>query len=57
MSVPANLLALPAVAPILALGLAAVLAGSLWPPLTAPLLGLADILAAYVLWVAGLCSG
>ena len=57
MSVPANLLALPAVAPILALGLAAVLAGSLWPPLAAPLLGLADILAAYVLWVAGLCSG
>ena len=35
----------------------AVLAGSLWPPLAAPLLGLADILAAYVLWVARLCSG
>jgi len=57
MSVPANLLALPAVAPILVLGLAAILAGSVWPPLASPLLGLADVLAAYVLWVAELCAG
>ena len=56
LSVPANLLALPAVAPILWLGLLATVAGSLWPPLALPLLMLADLLAAYVLWVARLCS-
>jgi competence protein ComEC len=56
MSVPANLLALPAVAPILWLGLCAVVLGAAWPPLAAPLLWLADVLSAYVIWVAGLCS-
>ncbi len=56
MSVPANLLALPAVAPILWLGLLAVPAGMLWPPLAAPLLAVADLLAGYVIWVARLCS-
>jgi len=54
LAVPANLLALPAVAPILWLGVAAVLVGSISPALAAPLLGLADLLAGYVLWVARL---
>jgi competence protein ComEC len=54
--VPANLLALPAVAPILWLAAVAVLAGAAWAPLAAPFLGLADLLAAYVLWVAKACS-
>ena len=56
MSVPANLLALPAVAPILWLGLSAVVLGAAWPPLAVPLLWLADVLSAYVIWVARLCS-
>jgi competence protein ComEC len=56
MSVPANLLALPAVAPILWLGLTAAVLGAAWPPLAVPLLWLADVLAAYVIWVARLCS-
>ncbi len=56
LSIPANLLALPAVAPILWLGLAATLAGAVWQPLAEPLLVLADVLAGYVLWVAQLCS-
>jgi len=56
MSVPANLLALPVVAPILWLGLSAVVLGTAWPPLAVPLLWLADVLAAYVIWVARLCS-
>lgn len=56
LAVPANLLALPVVAPVLWLGVAAVLAGSLWPPLAHPLLALADLLSAYLLWVAGLCA-
>ena len=54
LAVPANLLALPAVAPILWLGVAAVLVGSISPALAAPLLGLADLLAGYVLWIARL---
>jgi len=54
LAVPANLLALPAVAPILWLGVAAVLVGSVSPPLAEPLLGLADLLAGYVLWVSSL---
>jgi competence protein ComEC len=54
LAVPANLLALPAVAPILWLGVAAVLVGSVSPVLAAPLLGLADLLAGYVLWIARL---
>jgi competence protein ComEC len=57
MSVPANLLALPAVGPILICGLAAVAAGAVWAPLASPLLALADVLAAYVLWVAEVCAG
>jgi competence protein ComEC len=56
LSVPANLLALPAVAPLLICGLAAILVGSVWPPLALPLLWLADLLAGYLLWVARLCS-
>jgi competence protein ComEC len=56
LSIPANLLALPAVAPILWLGLGASLAGAVWQPLATPLLALADVLAGYVLWVARLCS-
>jgi competence protein ComEC len=56
LAVPANLLALPAVAPILWLATLAALAGSAWAPLAAPFLGLADLLASYVLWVARACS-
>ena len=55
-SVPANVLAAPAVAPILWLGLLATLAGQVAPPLAAPLLGLADLLSAYVLWLAAVFS-
>ncbi len=56
LAVPANLLALPAVAPILWLATIAAAVGSAWAPLAAPFLGLADLLAAYVLWVARACS-
>ena len=56
LSVPANLLALPAVAPVLWLGVTAALLHEVWPPLAAPLLALADLLAGYLLWVAELCS-
>jgi competence protein ComEC len=56
LSVPANLLALPAVGPILGLGLVSIVLGTLWPPLAGPPLELADVLAAYVRWVAALCS-
>ena len=56
LAIPANLLALPAVAPILWLALVAMLAQMVWPPLARPLLGLADVLAAYVLAVAAACS-
>jgi competence protein ComEC len=56
LSVPANLLALPAAAPILVCGLGAIVAGTVWPPLAVPLLALADVLAGYLLWVARLCS-
>jgi competence protein ComEC len=56
LAVPANLLALPAVAPILWLALAAALVGSVWQPLATPLLGLADILAGYVLAIGRACS-
>jgi competence protein ComEC len=56
LAIPANLLALPAVAPILWLSLAAVLAHAVWAPLATPLLDLADLLAAYVLAIAAMCS-
>ena len=56
LSVPANLLALPAVGPLLGCGLSAILLGSVWPPLATPPLMLADLLAGYLLWVARLCS-
>jgi competence protein ComEC len=56
LAIPANLLALPAVAPILWLALVAMLAHAVWPPLAVPLLGLADLLAGYVLAVARSCS-
>jgi competence protein ComEC len=56
LSVPANLLALPAVAPVLWLGVTAALVHEVWPPLAAPLLALCDLLARYLLWVADLCS-
>lgn len=56
LAVPANLLALPAVAPILWLALAAMVAHAVWAPLAVPLLSLADVLAGYVLAVAGACS-
>ncbi len=56
LAVPANLLALPAVAPILWLALAAMAAGSVWAPLATPLLALADVLAGYVLVIARACS-
>ena len=48
LAVPANLLALPAVAPILWLATIAAAVGSAWAPLAAPFLGLADLLVAYV---------
>ena len=51
-SLPANLLALPAVAPLMWLGMLAALAGQLpWLPVQ-PLTGLAGLLAAYVAQVA-----
>jgi competence protein ComEC len=56
LAVPANLLALPAVAPILWLATLAAAAGSVWGPLATPFLGVADLLSAYVLWVARSCS-
>jgi competence protein ComEC len=56
LAIPANLLALPAVAPILWLSLAAVLAHAVWAPLATPLLDLADVLAGYVLTIAAMCS-
>ncbi|MGN6378284.1 MAG: ComEC/Rec2 family competence protein [Gaiellales bacterium] len=56
LAVPANLLALPAVAPVLWLGVVAALLHSVWPPLAAPPLEVADLLAGYLLWVAELCS-
>jgi competence protein ComEC len=56
LSVPANLLALPAVGPLLGCGLSAILLGSVWPPLATPPLMLADLLSGYLLWVARLCS-
>jgi competence protein ComEC len=55
-SVPANLLVAVVVAPILWLALAAMLLGALWPPLAGPPLALADLLSAYLLWVARACS-
>jgi competence protein ComEC len=56
LSVPANLLALPAVGPLLGCGLSAIVLGTVWPPLATPPLMLADLLAGYLLWVARLCS-
>jgi competence protein ComEC len=56
LSVPANLLALPAIAPLLISGLVSILLGTVWEPLAAPPLALADLLAGYLLWVAELCS-
>jgi competence protein ComEC len=56
LAIPANLLALPAVAPILWLSLAAVVVHAVWPPLATPLLDLADVLAGYVLTIAAMCS-
>jgi competence protein ComEC len=56
-SVPANLLALPAVAPVLWLGVTAAMLAAVWAPLAAPLLALADVLAAYLLWIAELFGG
>lgn len=56
LSVPANLLALPVVAPILWLGIAAILVGSVYPPAAAIPLYPANILSEYLLWVAALCS-
>ena len=56
LAVPANLLALPAVAPILWLALAAMVAHAVWAPLAVPLLDLADVLSGYVLAVAAACS-
>jgi competence protein ComEC len=56
LAVPANLLALPAVAPILWLALAAMVVRGLWPPLAGPPLALADVLAGYVLVIARACS-
>ncbi len=56
LAVPANLLALPAVAPILWLALAAMALHAVWPPLAVPLLDLADVLAGYVLAIAAMCS-
>ncbi len=55
-SVPANLLVAAVVAPILWLAVAAMLLGALWAPLAVPLLALADLLSAYLLWVARACS-
>jgi competence protein ComEC len=56
LAIPANLLALPAVAPILWLALVAMMAHAVWAPLAIPLLDLADVLAGYVLTIAAACS-
>ena len=56
LAVPANLLALPVVAPILWLGIAAVAVGPVFPPAAAVLLAPANLLAGYLLWVSSLCS-
>jgi competence protein ComEC len=56
LAVPANLLALPAVAPILWLGLVALPAHAVWPPLAEAPLAVADLLARYVLTIARACA-
>jgi competence protein ComEC len=56
LAVPANLLALPAVGPILWLALSAIVVRAVWSPLAVPLLALADVLAGYVLVIARACS-
>ncbi|MGN6380051.1 MAG: hypothetical protein ACTHNU_13945 [Gaiellales bacterium] len=48
--------ALPAVAPVLWPGVVAAILHSVWPPLGAPPLAIADLLSGYLLWVARLCS-
>ena len=55
-SVPANLLVAVVVAPILWLAVTAMVVGALWAPLAGPLLAVADLLSAYLLWVARACS-
>jgi competence protein ComEC len=56
LAVPANLLALPAVAPVLWLAAAAAVVGQVSSAAAAPLLRAADLLAAYVLLVAHACG-
>jgi competence protein ComEC len=56
LSVPANLLALPVVAPILWLGVAAIAVGAVFPPGARLLLAPAHLLAGYLLWVSSMCS-
>jgi competence protein ComEC len=56
LSVPANLLALPVVAPILWLGIAAITIGPVFPLGARLLLVPAHVLAGYLLWVSSMCS-
>ncbi len=56
LSVPANLLALPVVAPILWLGIAAITIGPVFPLGARLLLAPAHVLAGYLLWVSSMCS-
>jgi competence protein ComEC len=56
-SLPANLAAAPAVAPIMWLGMLAATVGQLGPALAAPLSALAGLPVAYVMWVAHVASG
>jgi competence protein ComEC len=56
-SLPANLLAAPAVAPIMWLGTTAGLLGQLTPALAAPVAGVAALPLAYVTWLAHSAAG
>ena len=56
LSVPANLLALPAVAPILWLVISATVVGSIVPSAGKLLLVPANVSPGYLLWVLALCS-
>jgi competence protein ComEC len=56
-SLPANVLAAPAVAPAMWLAMLAVALGQLGPALAAPLVALAGYPVAYVMWVAHVASG
>ncbi len=56
-SLPANLAAAPAVAPIMWLGMLAATVGQVSPALATPLTSLAGLPVAYVMWVAHVAAG